>query len=82
MAQVTKVKREENIPVLSSRLINLSQVMVMVFRVLGIMSDDDLDLQCIDQQQLLVTNIQKKTLLPSGIGELKNCRTMCNIILV
>ena len=24
--------------------------MVIVFRILGIMSDDDLDLQCIDQQ--------------------------------
>ena len=44
--------------------INLSHVMVMVFRILAIMSDDDLDLQCIDQQTFAgdeLTNIQKKT---------------------
>ena len=32
--------------------INLSHVMVMVFRILGIKSDDDMDLQCIDQQRI------------------------------
>ena len=44
--------------------IDLSHVMVMVFRNLDIMSVDDLDLQCIDQQIIALTNIQKKTPLP------------------
>ena len=80
MAQVMKAKREENIPVLSSRLINLSHV--MVFRVLGIMSDDDLDLQCSDQQTIAGDEHPEEDTLPSRIGELKNCRTMCNVNLV
>ena len=32
--------------------INLSHVMVMVLRILGIRSDDDLDWQCVDQQTI------------------------------
>ena len=32
--------------------INLSHVMVMVLRILGTRSDDDLDWQCVDQQTI------------------------------